>query len=80
MRIMIWIKASLEDHNICAQYVTQAYIQVYDLERDLYIKPAEQFKLAPESSLSFLNLYMAYTNLDIPGSNNTRTSLKRILT
>lgn len=48
------MKASLEDHYISVQDVTQAYTKVYDLECDLYIKTAEQLTLATEFYIKFL--------------------------
>lgn len=47
------------------QDITQAYIQGYDMERDVYMKPATEFKLDPDTQLKLLKqLYGLYESSD----------------
>ena len=54
IRIMMTITASKKGHKIWLQDVTQAYIQGYDLQREVYIKPTEHFQLKPNTYLKLL--------------------------
>ena len=54
IRIMLTITASLDEYTIWLQDVTQAYIQGYDLQRDVYITPSDEFKLPKDMYLKLL--------------------------
>lgn len=62
------------NQNISVKDVTQAYIQVHDLQRDVNVKPADQFNLLKDTYLKLLKPLYAYQNQGIHGSINTKNS------
>lgn len=42
------------DHNIWLQHVTQVYIKVHDIQRDVYVKHSDQFNLPQDAYLELL--------------------------
>lgn len=70
-RLIMSIIASVKYHNVWVQDVTHAYIQVYDLEWDVYIKAAAQFQLPTDTYLKLLKTNTEFQNLKPLGSKST---------
>lgn len=78
--VMSSIAAMSPNHIFWLQDFTEAYIQRHDLQRDIYVKLADQFKLSQDSYLKLLKNYKDYLNQEIHGSVNTNNSSKIIKT
>lgn len=78
LRLMVTLSATI-DFKIWSQDVTQAYIQVKDLTRALYVKPTKDFNLTPKHTLKLLKPLYVLTESGDAGSISTTIISRKTL-